>query len=109
MKQNSKTKIYKYHTTLFTVIVALVFCGLIAAQNKTGKGGAVCGDAAKSECTKDDSIFKPYSLVFKFSAKAAKDPEQYAEGEQSEYFYAVLLETVNGYKPDGGCREISES
>ena len=92
-------------TTLFGLLaLALVS---ISAQ-KTSKGGAVCGDAAKPECTRDDEIFKPYSLVFKLSPKAMKDSE-YVDGEMSDYFYAVLLETVNGYKPDGGCREISQA
>ena len=110
MKADHKIRIYKCLPTLLVVFIGFILCAdSVAAQNKPGKGGAVCGDASKPECTKNDSIFKPYSLVFKFSPKAAKDPQQYAEGEQSEYFYAVLLETVKGYKPDNGCREISEA
>ena len=94
---------------LLLVALFVFFYGSSAAQNKSSKYGTICGDAAKAECTKNDSIFKPFSLVFKLSAKALKDPEQYAEDEQSEFFYAVLLETVKGYKEGGGCREINEA
>lgn len=91
---------------VFMLLINALFLSHTMAQKTSN--GAVCGDAAKSECTKDDSIFKPYALVFKLSPKATKDPQQYAEGEKSVEFYAVLLKTVNGYQPNGGCREITE-
>lgn len=81
------------------ILLLTVFCSVqLRAQSKNG---AVCGDAAQAECTRDDEIFKPSALVF-----TAQD---YAAGTKSDYFYAVLLTTVNGYQPDGGCREISEA
>lgn len=76
-----------------------------AAQSKNSKYGTICGDASNADCTKDGNIFKPFDLVF----DARDFNENSSDTLFSKYFYAVILETVNGYKAAGGCREISES
>lgn len=85
--------------------VATFSATFVSAQSKVSKYGMICGDASKAGCTKDEKIFKPYDLVF--------DARDYDDSSSdtlfSKYFYAVVLETVQGYKESGGCREISET
>lgn len=103
---------FKNQKCLFIAVFGVaVFCvatfsaTFVSAQSKISKYGAICGDASKAGCTKDEKIFKPSDLVF--------DARDYDESSSatlfSKYFYAVVLETVQGYKENGGCREISET
>jgi hypothetical protein len=89
----------------FIFSVLLLSAIAVSAQSKVSKYGTICGDASKAECTKNEEIFKPFDLVFD-----ARDYDSNSSDTLfSKYFYAVVLETINGYKESGGCREISEA
>jgi hypothetical protein len=89
------------------VLLTLLMCaaGAFGARAQVPGFGRVCGDAADPNCTQGDGLWRPFNLSFITGRYDVSSDEPV----RSQYFYAVILESVAAENKDGGCNYVGEA